>query len=101
MRPSEYVLDGVRPVPHLAFCANAGVWGYERWCSTIAELHEHGAAVVFTSYNADEAEDDVEALNGAKPRAGQHRAPPRRFRAQVEDACCLRHPSAAKKRSTG
>eukprot|EP00192_Tetraselmis_astigmatica_P014067 CAMPEP_0117685648 /NCGR_PEP_ID=MMETSP0804-20121206/21894_1 /TAXON_ID=1074897 /ORGANISM="Tetraselmis astigmatica, Strain CCMP880" /LENGTH=309 /DNA_ID=CAMNT_0005497019 /DNA_START=27 /DNA_END=956 /DNA_ORIENTATION=- len=50
--------------PTAAFCFNAGVWGYDSWLPTIAACcgPGSGVALVITSYNSHEAEDDRDAL---------------------------------------
>ena len=50
--------------PHAAFAFQAGFWGYDTWRPAVARLCREAVPLVFTSYNAAEAEDDADALDG-------------------------------------
>eukprot|EP00928_Gymnodinium_smaydae_P067923 TRINITY_DN50938_c0_g1_i1.p1 TRINITY_DN50938_c0_g1~~TRINITY_DN50938_c0_g1_i1.p1 ORF type:complete len:302 (+),score=27.53 TRINITY_DN50938_c0_g1_i1:50-955(+) len=52
-----------RPVAR--FCMNAGLWGYDSWLETLDMIvcsADHRAPLIVTSYNAHEAEDDLDVL---------------------------------------
>ena len=49
--------------PHVSFCFNAGIWGYDEWLPSINLMcNQLECPVVITSYNMYEAEDDQDAL---------------------------------------
>lgn len=52
--PSQYEAD-------IAFCFNAGIWGYDTWPKSIAFIIQV-CPVIITSYNEWESDDDFDAL---------------------------------------
>ncbi|CAM9825723.1 unnamed protein product [Choristocarpus tenellus] len=53
------------PTPHVVFCFNAGLWGYDDWVPTIEKLlisSNECMYIVITSYCAEEAEDDMDMI---------------------------------------
>jgi len=57
------VRGGRMEPPQLAVAFNAGVWGYDSWAESVRYVHHAlGAPLLVTSYNADEADADEEAL---------------------------------------
>ena len=66
VRYARRAYEDVEPpfFPHAAFAFQAGFWGYDTWRPAVARLCREAVPLVFTSYNAAEAEDDADALDG-------------------------------------
>jgi hypothetical protein len=60
----ERVSEAESACPLAVFCFDAGVWGYDSWLPTLS-VAVACSPVIITSYNGEEAADDLDTLEDA------------------------------------